>query len=90
LAEIGSVKKSELVEIIEETIDEVIKATLEVFHEQMDDLLDFGSPAKVIGKPYEQWTGDELMKARAIFGTKLEDYIADKEVNELLQMEREV
>ncbi|MFA5379622.1 MAG: hypothetical protein WC455_27940 [Dehalococcoidia bacterium] len=86
----GSVKKAELVELIQECIDESIEAAIEVFNEEIAPLLDFGSPAKVIGKPYEQWTGDELMKARAIFGTKLEDYIADKEVNELLQMEREV
>ena len=80
-------KQSELTEIMNEVIDETIEAVMEVFEEDIAPLLERGTPGTAIGKKYEDWTPGDFEKARAIFGNKLDDYIAPKEIKSMYEAE---
>lgn len=84
------VKESEMVALIKEVITETLEAVKEVYDEEIAPLVKFGSPEKVMEAKYEDWTPEQLEMARFIFGQKLEGFIANKEVNALLELESEV
>lgn len=83
-------KQSEMTQLMNEVIDETIKAIFEVFEEDIAPLLERGTPGTAIGKKYEDWGPEDFAKARAIFGdVKLEDYIAPKEIADMYAKEAE-
>ena len=85
-------KETELASIIKEIIGETVEAVQEVFDEEIKPLVKFGSPQEVIGKPYEQWDEQDFYKAQSILPKIFEPggYVAGKEVDALLEMEKEV
>lgn len=84
--------EKEFIAVIDEAIKEVGEILDEIFKEYIDPLTEFGSPAKVIGKPYEQWTPADHARAQAIKPEWYENggYVARKEVDAVLKLEAEV
>jgi len=62
-------------------LDEIIKTEIE-------PLLPKGIE-KTLGKKYEEWTPEDFQLGQAIFGNKLEDFIAKKEVPAMYEAEKE-
>ena len=85
----ATIKKAELLEMMKEEIALFMDAMNEVIEEDIEPLLDFGNPEKVIGKPYDDWSRQELQRASQIYGHKLEDFIAKKSIALLEELEAE-
>jgi hypothetical protein len=79
-----------------ENIDEVIKIKIEVANEYIEEiiepLMEFGNPEKLMKKPYEQWTPQDLMVLARIYGndpdSPLSKLIFRKEYEKVKQLER--
>lgn len=73
--------------VIEEELDSV-DAYIEEF---IDPIADIGSPAQVLGKPYDEWTTEDLAALSRIYDPNaLNKYIASKEISKLYELEKEV
>jgi len=74
---------NEEVEKMLDVLDEIIKTEIE-------PLMEHRIPSKVIGKPFEEWSAEDLQKAAIIFGqAHMEEYIGNKKVKELKELEAE-
>jgi hypothetical protein len=78
-------------------VDEVIQAQLEVIDEYIKDVVDkigdIGSPEKLIGKKYEDWTPEDLQRMAGVYGegdnTPLAKLIFTKSYAEVKALEKE-
>lgn len=88
-----SVKKHWWIELVDEVLLEV-KAEADAFiKEFIKPIGDIGNPERVIGKPYAEWTPQDLMRLRSMYGkdqTKLDKFIFDKAFEELQTLEEAV
>jgi len=79
------------------TRDKVIDLKLRVMDKLIEDMIepiaDVGNPEKLIGKPYEQWTPQDLTLLTQIYGAEepnpLSDLIFKKEYDSLKKLEEE-
>jgi len=85
--------KNELTQMI----DEVVKMKMDIVDEYIDEVVaaigDIGSPEKLIGKKYEDWTPQDLQTLAGIYGpgdeTPLGKLIFSKEYEKVLTLEKE-
>ncbi len=78
-----------------ELVDEVVKLKMEIADEYIDEVVDtigdVGSPEKLIGKRYENWTPLDFQTLAQIYGDKpdspLSKLIFDKEYEKVKQLE---
>lgn len=79
-------------------VDEVLKLKLDVagefIEEVIEEIADIGSPEKLIGKKYEDWTPQDLQRLGGVYGhgndTPLAKLIFSKSYQELQDLESEV
>jgi hypothetical protein len=61
-------------------------------NEVIDQLTKFGDPEKLLGKPYELWTPQDLVLLGQIYGTEpdsiLEKFLAKKAKNRMYELEK--
>jgi len=86
-------KKSEFAQMVDEIVQQQIDVADEYIKEVIDEIADVGSPEKLIGKKYEEWTpGDRQLLAQA-YGpgddTPLARLIFSKEYEKVRELEKE-
>lgn len=80
-----------------EAMDRVIAVQMKVMDRVMEDLIepiaDVGSPEKLINKPYETWTPEDLQLLTQVYGTQepsvLSDLIFKKTYERVKELESE-
>lgn len=87
--------KKDSLTLATERMDAVFaKALARLEAELLEPLADVGSPEKVIGKPYEDWTPEDMQKAVMVWGTgsgtPLDNLVFKKKVAELDTLRAEV
>ena len=78
-------------------VDDIIKMKMEVVDEYIKDIVDeigdIGSPEKLIGKKYEEWTPEDLQRLAGVYGegddTPLAKLIFNKEYEKVKALEVE-
>ena len=88
-----SVKKHWWIELVNEVLLEA-KAEADAFiKEFIKPIGDIGNPEKVIGKPYAEWTPQDLMRLKSIYGKdqkRLDKFIFDQAYKDLLELEETI
>ncbi len=86
-------KETPLTLAIDKALDIKIKAIERIVEEFIDPLSEVGNPEKLIGKPYEEWTPQDLSVLSKIYGTSepnlLSNLIFRKKFEEVKRMEEE-
>ena len=77
-----------LTQAVEEVIALKLKAVDEWIGSVVEPLADIGNPEKIIGKPYAQWTPQDLQTLYAIYGKALEKFIFNKELKYIQELEK--
>lgn len=85
----AKIKGTELTDVAAEVLGEDLAILDEFIEEEIEPLLAVGSPEKLLGKKYEEWTPGDFAQAQAIYGEKLDDFIARKKINEMYALESE-
>ncbi len=57
-------------EIVEELIQEELEILDEVIAEEVEVLDHMGNPEKLIGKPYDAWTPEDIQTLAMVYGTE--------------------
>ena len=82
-----------LIKGIEKLVDLKMKAIDRIVDELIEPIADVGNPEKLIGKPYEQWTPEDLASLIKIYGqgedTPLTRMIFNKEYERVKTLEAE-
>jgi hypothetical protein len=82
-------KETDFTRAVDEAVETTMKAVDYYIKNEIEPILDsLGSPEKLIGKPYEQWTPQDLQVLSQIYGKTLETFIAKKEINSLIELEQ--
>ena len=79
-----------MIEIAKEEMEKVLSVLDEVIKEDIEPLLEMGNPETVIGKKYEEWGPSDLQQLGMIYGDKLNDFIAKKQIKKMRALESEV
>jgi len=83
-------KKTSLTIASQEIIELKLKVADEFIEEIIEPLGEIGSPEKLIGKPYEQWTPADIQILGQIYGPEpnaLSDLIFKKSYEEVRKLE---
>jgi len=84
-------KKTPFTNAIEEVVELKLKAADEYIDEVVEQIGDVGSPEKLIGKRYEEWTPQDLQMLSQIYGMEepspLSELIFRKSYKEVKEME---
>ena len=86
-------KKIPLTIAIQEIVELKLKVVDEFIEDVIEPLGEIGNPEKLIGKPYEQWTPQELQALGQIYGNEpnaLSELIFRKSYEEVKKLEKEV
>lgn len=86
-------KKDEFSKIIDEIIELKVRIADEFIKDVIEPLADIGDPEKLLGKPYEQWTPQDLQMLGSLYGEEpnpLSNLIFKKELEKVKQLEKEV
>ena len=86
-------KENWWLELVDEVVEEGLKSVDDFVEDFIDPIADIGSPAKVIDKPYNEWTPEDIRMVAQIYQQDqetLEKYIAGKEISKLYNLEQEV
>ncbi len=60
---------------------EVVAKAIDRYRERyIEPLLDVGTPERVLGKPYQEWTEQDMQLLAQVFGFDLDRYMARREV----------
>ena len=85
--------KTDLEKSMDRAIEVKLKAVDLLVEELIEPLEKIGSPEALIGKPYEQWTAQDLMMLVQIYGqtepNPLSDLIFKKSYENVKQLEKE-
>lgn len=81
--------KDAIIQACKEIIELKLKAVDQYIEDVIDPIADVGSPEKLIGKKYKEWTPQDLQMMSMIYGEKLEKYIFNKEYKNLMELEQE-
>jgi hypothetical protein len=85
---------SEYIDLVNEVLKEELEVIQEVITEDIEPLVKFGSPEKLIGKPYEFWTPVDKQLLAQIYGndpnSPLVKLIVSKEFDKLQALKAEV
>jgi hypothetical protein len=63
-------KETKFTKAVTEVVNLEMKAMDKIIEEMIEPLTALGSPEKLLGKKYEEWTPQELQQITAIYGTK--------------------
>jgi Txe/YoeB family toxin of Txe-Axe toxin-antitoxin module len=74
-------KKSEEIEMINDYVEFVKEQVDEFIKENIKPIADVGSPEKLIGKKYEEWTDFDKRLLYQVYGERLDKFIFDKELD---------
>lgn len=81
------------VAVVDETLTELLAVADEYLEEITAQFEDVGSPEKLIGKPFEEWTQQDLMLLSRIYGPEepnaLSNLIFRKKYEEVKALEAE-
>ena len=78
----------DLIEMIDKVIEDKLDAADKFIESFIEPIADVGSPVDVVGKPYEQWEEQDLMRLSQVFDKeKLERFIFNKEYAKLQKLE---
>lgn len=84
-------KETHFTQAVDKLIERKMKALDIVIEEMLEPIGDVGSPEKLIGKPYEEWTQGDLQLLSSIYGTQepnpLSDLIFRKAYENLMELE---
>ena len=84
-------KQTDLEKAMDKTIELKLKAVDKLLEELVEPLEKLGSPEVLIGKPYEMWSGEDLMLLTQVYGnsdkTPLANLIFTKEYKKVLSLE---
>ncbi len=87
-------KQTDLTKAAEEVVAFKLKAIDKLIEEVIDPLADVGNPEKIMKKPFEQWTPEDLQKVTMIYGTSetspLANLIFRKTLERVEKLESEV
>lgn len=86
-------KTPQLVKVADLIVEKKMKAIDLLVEQMIEPLSDVGNPEKLIKKPYEQWTPEDLQRLTMIYGTKepntLSNFIFNREFEKVKQLESE-
>ena len=85
-------KEDEFSKIIDEIIELKVRIADEFIEDVIEPLADIGNPEKLLGKPYEQWTPQDLQMLGSLYGEEpnpLSDLIFKKEYEKVKALEKE-
>ena len=86
-------KKTPLTRAVDEVIALKLRAADEYIEEVVELLEEVGNPETLLGKKYEEWTRDDLVRLGQIYGKEpnpLSKLIFKKEYEKVLKAEKEV
>ena len=80
---------------IQETIKDEISIVGEIFEkvkkELIDPIADIGNPEDIIGKPYAEWTPEDISALKQVYVydiEPLEKFISGKEIDKLFETQK--
>uniref|UniRef100_A0A6M3IUL9 Uncharacterized protein n=1 Tax=viral metagenome TaxID=1070528 RepID=A0A6M3IUL9_9ZZZZ len=79
--------KDVTIKACKEVIELMLKAVDEYIEEVIEPISQIGSPEKLLGKKYEEWTPQDLQMMSQIYGEKLEDFIFKREYEKVKELE---
>jgi len=85
-------KDTEFTKLVNEVIELKLKAADEYIESVIEPLTNIGSPEKLIGKPYEAWTTQDLRTLMSVYGKEpnpLSRLIRKKEFERARRIQRE-
>ena len=86
-------KQTELTEAIDRAVAVKMKAIDKIIEELVEPLADVGNPEKLIKKPYESWTPEDLTLLSQVYGEQepnpLSELIFRKSYDNVKKMEAE-
>ena len=86
-------KQTDLEKAMDKAIELKLKAVDKLLEELVEPLEKLGSPEVLIGKPYEMWSGEDLMLLTQVYGqgnnTPLANLVFKKEYEKVKAMEEE-
>jgi hypothetical protein len=84
--------KSEFVTAVDEVVQMKLDVADEYIKEVIDAIGDIGSPEKLIGKKYEDWTPEDLQRLAGVYGpgdgTPLARLIFNREYEKVKELEK--
>ena len=84
-------KEGFLISLIDKVIEEKLDDADAFIKSFIKPIADIGSPVDVIGKPYEQWNEQDLMRLSQMYDKeKLERFIFTKEYSKLVELESSI
>jgi len=87
---VREMKETPLIKAINKAVEVKMEAVNRLLKDLVEPLGDVGNPEKLIGKPYEQWSQQDLMMLSKIYGQEpnpLSDLIFKKTYERVKQME---
>lgn len=88
------IASSDLTRAMDRVIALKMKAVDVVVQNVIEPLLEFGNPEKLLGKPYDLWTQQDLARLSQIYGVKepnaLSNLIFRREYQKVRELEEEV
>ena len=86
-------KQADLTRAIEQVVALKLRAVDRFIEENVKPLSDVGNPEKLIGRPYETWSPEDLQRLTIIYGTKepnpLSNLIFRRKLEEVKRLEAE-
>jgi len=84
-------KQTSLTKAIDKAVELKLKAVDKLLEELVEPLADVGNPEQLIGKPYEDWSQQDLAMLTSIYGQKepslLSNLIFRKKYAEVKELE---
>jgi hypothetical protein len=82
-------KETIITRAVKSVVELKLKAVDDYITNYVEPLLDVGSPEKLINKKYEEWMPEDIKYLSMIYGDKLNDFIFNKSLKEVKEMEEE-
>ena len=79
--------KDIIVQACKDVIELKLKAVDQFIEDVIEPISEVGSPEKLIGKKYEEWTPQDFRMMSQIYGKDLEKYIFNKEYKTVKDLE---
>ncbi len=87
-------KDTVLTQMADEIVELHLNVVDELLEEMVEPLEDIGDPEKLIGKPYKNWSPEDLQRLTTIYGSApdspLQKFIFNREYKYLQELEQGV
>jgi hypothetical protein len=81
--------KDIIIQACKDVIEFKLKAVDQFIEDVIEPISEVGSPEKLIGKKYEEWTPQDFQMMSTVYGKDLEKYIFNKEYKKVRDLEVE-